>query len=158
MKKIALLVLGLSFLMMGCTKDDLYEEDSGVLLKSAETKSYQAKFTEDGYLTPLFCDGEMVDYVSGNISSHWRVHYKDGVREWIIINFSGTLTSTNGEVLTIRETDKIDFEEGMDPIYLIRWNIMGQDGSHYIGSGYVDWTTWDVVPEMTVCPPENQKQ
>jgi len=156
MKKIAFIVLGLSLFMIGCTdKVDMYETDADGVLKSAETRTYQAKFTEDGYLTPLICDGEVVDNVSGYISSHWRVHYKDGVREWIIINFSGVLTSSNGEMLTIRETDKIKYEEGMDPIYTVRWNIMGEDGSHYIGSGYVDWTTWDVVAEKTVCPPEN---
>ncbi|WP_147384131.1 hypothetical protein [Maribellus luteus] len=157
MKKIAFIVWGLSLLMMGCTKEDMYENEADAVLKSAETKTYQAKFTDDSYFTPLFCEGEIVDYVSGYISAHWRVHYKNGVRQWILINFSGTLTSANGEVLTIRESDKILFEEGMDPTYSVRWNIMGEDGSHYIGSGYVDWTTWDVVPEMTVCPPENQK-
>ncbi len=156
MKKLFLLCLSLLVLSIACNKEnDLTSSPDESALKSADTKTYQWK-TESGYFTPLICDGEEVDYLEGNIAAHWRWNIQDGENKWILITFMGELTSTSGETFTIMEQDKIRFMEGSYEHYAVRWNIKGDWGNHYIGMGYVDLDTWEVVPEKSMCPPNHE--
>lgn len=160
MKKIAFIFLSLILISLGCTEpDDLYEDNmSEPQLKSAETRTYQW-VSESGYYTPLLCDGLEVGFLTGYLHAHWRVHYKDGLPVWAIINFNGTLTNQDGTVTyTIKETDKFDVIPGVNWInYVVRWNIKGSDGSHYVGSGMVDTEDpyWPIIPMKSLCPPSN---
>jgi len=154
-KTIYFILMGAFLILSGCSKsDDIIPEDNLLesQLKSANTNTIQDKWTITNYYTALICDGEVVDYVEGSIDGHFRVHMKDGIPEFAIVNYSGILVSGNGEVLTVKESLKINFETY---VQTVRWNIKGDNGSHYIGSGYLYWNTWDLVAEKTVCPPVN---
>lgn len=158
MKKIAFMILTATLIVFGCSKSDDFPEENQNQLKSAETRTYEwTQMTP--YSTDLICDGELVDYVEGKISTHWRLHYENDHAKWAIITCNGELTSDNGEVLTIKESDKFDVDENWNWVnYTVRFNIKGDKGSHYIGSGYVDTsvTPWQLVIEKTVCPPESE--
>ncbi|WP_163711965.1 hypothetical protein [Mangrovibacterium lignilyticum] len=153
MKKILVLLLGFIFIAVGCNKnDDFVNDATQSTLKSADTKTYQWK-TESGYFTPLICDGEMIDYLEGDITAHFRWHILANEDKWVLVNFEGELTSQmTGETFKIKEKDRIKFEEGMMDNYTIHWNIMGDMGNHYVGSGYVALDTWEVVAEKSLCP------
>lgn len=153
MKKCLLFVAVLLFAAIACNESLDYLDEAQE--KSAMTKTYQWKSGE-GYFMPLICDGETVDMLSGTLMAHYRWHVQKGEYKWIILNFSGELTSeSTGETFQILEVDKIEFMDGHYGTYDLTWHVRGDQGSHYIGSGYVDLTSWEVIPEKTVCPPSN---
>jgi len=157
MKKITLIILSLFFVAVGCNEADDFVNDasSQAQEKSADTKTYQWK-TEDGYFMPLMCNGETIDMLSGTLMAHYRWHVMNGQNRMVHVRFSGELTSAStGETFTITEADKIWYQEGQMTHYSFSWNVKGNWGSHYIGSGYLDLDTWEVIPEKTVCPPSN---
>lgn len=153
MKKLVLLCLSLLLVTVACDKNDspLSSPDEAAL-KSADTKTYQWK-TETGYFTPLLCDGELMDYLEGDLAAHYRWNIRNGEDKWVLITFIGELSSTRtGETFKIMEQDKIKFVEGQMMHYAVSWNIKGDWGNHYVGSGYVDLDTWEVVPDKAMCP------
>ncbi|RKD90002.1 hypothetical protein [Mangrovibacterium diazotrophicum] len=157
MKKITLLILSLFLVAVACNEADDFVNDSSTQAqeKSAYTKTYQWK-TGEGYFIPLMCDGETVDVLNGSLMAHYRWHVMNGQTQMVLVRFSGELTSeATGETFVINESDKIRYEEGAMMHYSFSWNVRGNWGSHYIGSGYLDLNTWEVVPEKTVCPPSN---
>jgi hypothetical protein len=158
MKALISLLICILFIAVSCSKSDDFPEENQIQLKSAETRTYQwTQMTP--YSTDLICDGELIDYVEGDISTHWRVHYENDHAKWAIISCNGELTSDNGEVLTIKESDKFDVDENWNWVnFTVRFNIKGDKGSHYIGSGYVDFSVTPpiLVIEKTVCPPESK--
>lgn len=154
MKRSLFFVAALLLIAIAC--NDTYEYLDDAQEKSAMTKTYQWK-TGETYFLPLICDGETVDVLRGTLMAHYRWHVQKGEYKWIILNFTGELTSeTTGETFKIMEFDKIMFQDGTYGQYNLNWNVIGDQGSHYIGSGYVDLTTWEVIPEKTVCPPANK--
>ncbi|PTN09256.1 hypothetical protein [Mangrovibacterium marinum] len=153
MKKSLLLIAGLLFFAIACNEPYEYLDEAQE--KSASTKTYQWK-AETACFMPLICDGEEIDILEGNLMAHYRWHVQKGEYKWIILNFSGELTSeATGETFEILEVDKIEFQDGAYGQYDLMWNVRGDKGSHYIGSGYVDLVTWEVIAEKTVCPPSN---
>lgn len=104
------------------------------------------------YWSPVYCDGEMVDYLEGG---EIRVHYvfrlfKNGsVLAKEIDQIKGTVTSSTGEVFKIRETDKYKYIDGWE--FTWHYNLIGDKGSHYIGTITYYYKTGELVVGHTVC-------
>ncbi len=61
----------------------------------------------------------------------------------------GTVTSTTGEVFTIRETDKYFYIDH----WVMKWhyNLIGDQGSHYTGTLFYDYSTGEITVGHTTC-------
>ncbi|MDD4108883.1 MAG: hypothetical protein PHH93_09200 [Prolixibacteraceae bacterium] len=121
---------------------------------SAQEKANQADqgwFTST-YWSPVYCDGEIVDLLEGG---EIRVHYvfrlfKNGsVLAKEIDQIKGTVTSSTGEVFKIRETDKYKYIDGWELTW--HYNLIGDQGSHYIGTITYYYKTGELVVGHTVC-------
>jgi hypothetical protein len=107
-------------------------------------------FTPETYTIPIYCDGIIVDVLTGNVTSFCRMHYEDGVIVWMIHNIDGILKSTSlsGEVFEFTGVRKI--ESGKE--YTLHANIKGNQGSHYIILYSVNIITRLLTIEKAVCP------
>lgn len=75
---------------------------------SGGTKSISWYYTDLGWYTGVYCDGVMIDYITGSGDAHVIDHYKNWVWLWETISFSGTGKSLwTGEAFTFSELDKI---------------------------------------------------
>ncbi len=97
------------------------------------------------YWQPIYCNGVMIDYLTGTVTVHNIELYKNGINIGGNSHVYGEVTSNNGtgEVFKLHENDKGDWIQGT-----VTWhfNLKGNMGSHYIGS-----MTWDLVTgEITV--------
>jgi len=114
-------------------------------------KADQGWFTSE-YWSPVYCDGEQVDELSGG---EIRVHYvfrmfKNGsVLAKEIDQIKGTVTSSTGEVFKIRETDKYEYVDG----WVLTWhyNLIGDRGTHYTGTLTYDYGTGGLTIGNTTC-------
>lgn len=98
------------------------------------------------FLTEVYCDGDMLGTVSGDLDFHYVVHIgKDG-NETHIYQAKGMATCDwSEEKFTYKEVDKIDWGEG---IYSWTYHLKGNMGSRFMGH-----VTWDMnTGEMTVGP------
>lgn len=104
------------------------------------------------YWSPVYCDGEMVDELSGGeISVHYvfRLFKNGSVLAKEIDQIKGTVTSCTGEVFKIRETDKYEYING----WVLTWhyNLIGDKGTHYIGTLTYYYKTGELIVGHTVC-------
>ncbi|WP_340110950.1 hypothetical protein [Maribellus mangrovi] len=107
---------------------------------------------ESGYWSPIFCDGEMVDLLEGGtLRIHYVMRYEPFVIYKEIDQLKGTVTSSvTGEVFKVRETDK---HLGTPDFYMLTWrfNLIGNQGTHYNGYITVNMRTGEIVDFDTVC-------
>jgi len=92
----------------------------------------------DGYWQPVYCDGVNVDNLTGTVTYHVVIHYKNGNMISENVHYTGVVQSSNTtEEFKLSEVDKVDDING-----IISWhfNLIGNQGTHYIGS-----MTWDAV-------------
>lgn len=121
---------------------------------SAQNNAYKADqgwFTSQ-YWSPVYCDGEMVDELSGGeISIHYVFKlFKNGsVLAKEIDQIKGTVTSSTGEVFKIRETDKYVYINGWELTW--HYNLIGDRGTHYIGTLTYYYQTDELIVGHTVC-------
>lgn len=102
------------------------------------------------YWSPVYCDGELVDELSGGeLRVHYVYRYKNGMFFKEIDQLKGKVTSQTGEVFEIRETDKYFKTD----YWYVTWhyNLMGDRGNHYVG-----WITYcffngEITVGKTVC-------
>jgi hypothetical protein len=87
--------------------------------------------------TPVFCDGQQVDYLQGTAIAHCQWHFKNGNYVGATVNSHGTATGMYGEEFKIQEKDKEIEAKGINPWHI---NLIGNMGHHYIGD-----ITWDFV-------------
>lgn len=114
-------------------------------------KSDQGWFTST-YVSQVYCGDELVDYLEGG---EIRVHYvfkifKNGqVLAKEIDQIKGTVTSQSGEVFNIRETDKWLYVDHWE----LNWhyNLIGDQGTHYIGTLTYNYQTGELTVGKTVC-------
>ncbi len=107
-------------------------------------------WTESTYYTPVYCDGEMVDYLEGGwLRVHYVYRYKDGMFFKEIDQLKGEVTSETGEVFKIRETDFTYFTDH----WYVTWhyNLIGNRGNHYIGWMTYSYWTGEITAGDTVC-------
>jgi hypothetical protein len=154
MKKIVYFSFIALLIFIGCSKAD---NNSAIIpsenqLKSVPYNGTDSYYYTGGYFADLICEEIVIDHLSGNVQWHVRDHYKSGQLEWSIYNASGSLTSENGEVFEIHESDKLFYSQ-VD--WTFHCNLTGNLGSHYILSGHGDLTTWEVIVDKANCPPSN---
>lgn len=116
----------------------------------------KAKKTEQGwiestYWCPVFCDDVLVDVLSGGyIRLHYVYHSNPGKKIWEIDQIKGEVTSSlTGETFRIREVDKYTFVDS----WFLTWhyNLIGDQGTHYIGTLTYDYATGELAVVKTVC-------
>jgi hypothetical protein len=83
------------------------------------------------YVIPVWnSKGEVVDYLSGAITYHHIVHFKNGVPVWEHYQYFGEVISANDqEVFAFRDIFKWDYSTGTGFGHI---NLRGNNGSHYI--------------------------
>jgi len=109
---------------------------------NAQNRAYQGWF-QSTYFSPVFCDGVMVDYLEGGTL---RVHYvyqyqpnhMPAYREIDMLKGEVTSSLPPYETFKIKEIDKIYFNEGWQ--CECKYNLIGNMGSHYIGTVFFTWT------------------
>jgi len=100
-------------------------------------------FEWDGYKQPVYCDGEIIDYLTGTVSLHSVAFFKNNVVLFYNQHLFGEVYSTKtGEIFKLNEIDKCDQTSMLD---FFHFNLIGNKGSHYIG-----FYIWDMAndPEM----------
>lgn len=115
----------------------------------------KAKQTEQGwfmsgYWSPVYCGDNMVDLLEGgSIRVHYVVHYNDNAKYYEIDQLKGEVISQTGEVFQVRETDKYYFTDH----WYVTWhyNLIGDRGTHYIGTLTYSYWTGEIVVGKTVC-------
>lgn len=146
MKKIAFLILAVTLIFMGCTKNEDFPmgNDEELQLKSADNGNYTEQFYFNpgplDYFLDVMCEGQSVDNLKGDgisLTVHALLHFKNGEMQWGKWLVKGKLTSqTTGETFIIHETNKGDFEKENGAYYLItHTNAIGDNGTHYLFSG-----------------------
>lgn len=114
-------------------------------------KAEQGWFTTT-YWSPVYCDGEMVDLLKGG---ELRVHYVFRfVNNGLIVakeidQIKGSVTSVSGEVFKIRETDKYFKTDHWEVTW--HYNLIGDQGNHYIGWITMNFLTNEITVGKTVC-------
>ncbi|WP_320112791.1 hypothetical protein [Draconibacterium orientale] len=121
---------------------------------SAQDKANNAdqSWKVSSFWSPVVCDGQLVDILSGGeITVHtvFKTFKNGSILAKEIIQIKGTVESESGEVFKIKEFDKW--------IKTDRWvgywtyNLIGDQGSHYIGTLYLDYSTGMITVGKTVC-------
>jgi hypothetical protein len=110
------------------------------------TKSFAMKETWMLW-TPVFCDGQVIDYVSGIVEANSVYHFAGGILLWATISSHGEVTGQSGEVFKVMEKDRNIFPLGIDPYHI---NLKGDQGNHYILSLIYDFANDPAGEHMTV--------
>ncbi len=107
-------------------------------------------WTTSEYWSPVFCDNQVVDVLEGgSLRIHYVVHLNGKAKFYEIDQLKGEVTSETGEVFRIRETDKYYFT---DHWYLVwHYNLIGDRGTHYIGTLTYSYWTGEITVGKTVC-------
>jgi len=126
----------------------------GVALTSAYGQGKEKQTVQgwvmSSYWSPVYCGDNLVDYLEGgSIRVHYVVHYNGNAKYYEIDQLKGEVTSHTGEVFQVRETDKYYFT---DHWYLIwNFNLIGDMGTHYIGTLIYSYWTGEITVVKTVC-------
>lgn len=153
MKRNLLLCLSLVLVAIACSKEDDWIPD--LSLKSADNSQVIQWKTESRERILLFCGDEVQDVLEGTLSANIRDKMLDGTAIYSIINLKGTLTSqATGETFKVNEQQRVDRR-----ILRIefKWNIKGDQGSHYIGVAYVQHHDLEIHVERAICPPQKNR-
>jgi len=161
MKKTIYFSLMALVLLFGCTKsaDELNVKPGNAAItgqdagQTANVNGYSVShwFTS-GYWTPLICEGAVIDVLEGELTTHCVMHYENGQIVWMIMTYTGSLTSQNTqEIFIIKETDKYNLPNG--GIITFHSNIRGNRGSHIITSAFINTQTWELTVDRTICQP-----
>lgn len=137
-------------LLSACVKsdDDIVADQQ---LKSAINKTEVYKNFSYGYWSPVYCDGVMVDELTGTIKADIVAHYEQGELKWYMYKWSGEVISgINQEVFVVHESDKISIP--IPDTYTYHLNLVGNMGSHYINFGTLNMTDWTITIDKSVCP------
>lgn len=122
-----------------------------VTAQDKANKADQGWFTST-YWSPVYCGDELVDVLEGGeISIHYVFRlFKNGeVLAKEIDQVKGTVTSQSGEVFKIRETDKYTYIDHWELIW--HYNLIGNQGTHYIGTLTLNYQTGEITVGQTVC-------
>lgn len=115
------------------------------LYGQSDTRSYSVEKQVIGWF-PVYCDGVHEDLLA-TLDVHYMYHDKNGVIEYQISQWKGEFISSTGEVFKWIEVDK----SGVD--YGFHGNLIGDEGSHYIISGTINYfiRPVEVTIDKAVC-------
>ncbi len=141
MKK-TILLFGLFLILSGIT--------------NAQTKSIPNHI--EGYTwMEFYCGDQFIGSGEGYMNFLYIEHYQNGKLVWFKAEgFHGTLTSDWGETLSWHESDKVlgpfpwDNVPGF-PTHTFHYNIIGDQGSHFIGSATYNWETGVITFDRAKC-------
>jgi hypothetical protein len=138
------ILLFLLFIGIGFT--NLSAQDEWPLPKNAQcTGSVSYYYTWDAYWQTAFCDGGQIDRLEGTVSGHMVDHYKNGVWLWAKQDWSGEAKSIyTDEVFKVSAPNTVDAINGVTTWH---FNLIGNKGSHYIGTATAIWADW---PNYTI--------
>jgi hypothetical protein len=114
------------------------------------TGSVSYYYVWDTYWQTAFCNGVQVLQLSGIVTGHMVDHYKNGVGIWSQQNWSGEAVSVDftdqngnnilgtGEIFKVSAPNKVDW---IGSFVTWHFNLIGNKGSHYIGSFSLNWVT-----------------
>lgn len=109
-------------------------------------------WTTGEYWSPIYCDGEEIDLLEGG---ELRVHYVYRLKPFVyfkeIDQLKGEVTSSvTGEFFKVRETDKL---KNTPNSYMVTWryNLIGNNGTHYHGTLTMNMRTGKIIIGKTVC-------
>jgi hypothetical protein len=128
---------------------------AGVGLNQLSAQNFNPKgnsfWIEQGWGTRVYCDGIWVDFISGYMKCHAVEQYKDGVLQRQIVQ-------THGEAFSWVTGEKFKYKEitkwyPLENISAWRYNLLGEDGSHYTGTIVLDMgqTPWIYTPGECKC-------
>ena len=122
------------------------------LSAQSAAKSYQGWY-EGLFMTEVYCDGIMVDYVEGVLNIHAVQHSYDGMTvAWDIYQAKGMAESTyTGEKFVYKEMDKITRVDGAWDMYEWHYHLKGNKGHHYMGKVLWNVSTGEVTVGPTTC-------
>jgi hypothetical protein len=112
-----------------------------------------------GYWCPVYCNGVQVDLLTGNVTFHMEVTYKNGVATSANQQVHGEVTSSYPpyEVFKLNELDHVGH---LSTVTKFHNNFVGNMGSHYIGFFIWDFTNdpnmENIISTKAVCPGENK--
>jgi len=121
------------------------------------TAQDKANNVDQGWLTgtywsPVYCGGELVDILEGGeITIHYvfRLFINGDVLAREIDQIKGTVTSMSGEIFEIRETDIYTYIDHWELTW--HYNLIGDQGTHYIGELTYNYQTGEITVGKTVC-------
>ncbi len=114
---------------------------------SANSKSVRG-WKECPYWTFVFMDGQYIGFLSGSVMVHYVSHFKNGSFITETDQIKGEVTSVSGEVFELKEVDKYNFAEGLN--FTWRFNLIGERGTHYIGTLTFNMLTGMIIDERVV--------
>lgn len=124
---------------------------AGMLWTQLSAQSINRAYQDKGYglfYTEVYCNGEVVDEVEGNLDFHIVVFFYNGV-VWYKWQAKGSGVSTwTGEEFRYFEIDKLDYVNG---IYTWHYHLRGDMGNDYVGFVTWDMNTDVMTPGHTVC-------
>jgi|WetSurMetagenome_2_1015567.scaffolds.fasta_scaffold03008_8 hypothetical protein len=151
MKTKTLLLLCL-FIGIGLTKLTAQND-----LNKKGTGSISFNYVYDNFPLPAFCDGIQVDMLTGTVTVHDVLFF----RNWVFSKanqhfFSGELySSVSDEVFKLIEKDHCmeivmegDIVTGLD---IYHYNLKGNHGTHYVGTATYDLKTGEFTSVRSVC-------
>jgi hypothetical protein len=104
---------------------------------------------------PIECDGQLVDILAGELSTHisqFVIPGEPDIIVWAIIKLSGTLISTySGEVFKVQEVDKVFKPLSTPGIYTWHGIYKGNQGHTYNLWGGFDTSTWEIYFTKSIC-------
>jgi hypothetical protein len=107
-------------------------------------------WSEYGYGVIVYSGGEVIDYLVGGVRVHFVAHFKNGSFLYETDQIKGEVTNGYGEVFELKEVDKYNFTDGM---YLTsKFNLIGDQGTHYIGSLTYNFLTGEIMVGKAVSP------
>ena len=121
---------------------------------TSQTSAQSDKRASQGWLeldwgTPVFCDGEIVDMITGVMKIHYVYMWRDG---WLEIDQThGTgISDATGEVFKYQEIGKVYFNESTA---YWKFTAKGEWGTKYIGfiKADISVTPWVMTEIRSIC-------
>jgi hypothetical protein len=117
-KTLFLICLFLAFAMTKLSAQD-FEKNHSYSVKTEVINSF-----------PLYCNGVMIETLSGSMDAHRIDHFKNGVWEFQIAQYNGEAISKAGEIFRLSEVDKQYIP--LERVETGHGNLIGNNGIHLI--------------------------
>jgi uncharacterized protein affecting Mg2+/Co2+ transport len=133
--------------LIGLTTQSLFAQ----IPVDPKNKTYVFQFDGSWWEAPVYCDGVEIDYLRvDNPKILWRVHFINGdIRSYAVNVMNGYVTSMKtGENFRLNGGDMVKVSEGLVQTH---YNLIGDQGNHYIAQIVIDYWTWEFLEFRSVC-------
>lgn len=105
----------------------------------------------DEYWQPITC-GDFNDALTGIVNCYFVVHFKNGLPVFANEHVNGTVCSSmTGENFKLNEKDKIEVTGSDYSFAKWHFNLIGDQGTHYIGSMIWNCLTGEMWFDKLIC-------